>query len=53
VFSKDAPDDLKYKDVWAYARQLMRNKVPGFPTGDPPPNELRTLLTPTSAKTGS
>ncbi|HEX9940750.1 MAG TPA: ferritin-like domain-containing protein [Thermoanaerobaculia bacterium] len=50
VFSSSAPANLRCQDVWAYARQLMREKVPGFPTDDPPANALRKVLSPTSTK---
>jgi hypothetical protein len=57
IFSDDAPAvDAKGRKVrgqcvWTYARELMRDKYPNFPTTDPPPYELRKILTPTSGPT--
>lgn len=38
-----------YTCVWTLARQLMREKVKGFPPDDPSPNDLRNSLSPTTS----
>jgi hypothetical protein len=42
------PAPAPYSCVWTYARQLMREKVKGFPKSDPAPNDLRKSLSPTT-----